>query len=238
MSAVQQAAVVTGASSGIGVAVAEELSAMGFGLVLTARREDRLRELAGRCENAAVVAGDILDPDMPQRLIDQAVASFGRCDVVVNNAGLIEAGTVEAIDLERVCHMVRVNVEAAFRMAYVALRHFKQTGAGYLINTSSVVGTKVRPTAGAYSGTKYAIEALSEALRLELAGSGVRVCCIEPGLVMTELHARWDVHPSQSMNIPRPLQAIDIARCVRFVLEQPDHVVIPRLMALPSDQAL
>ena len=238
MNATKSVAIVTGASSGIGVAVGEELSAMGMAVVLTARREDRLRELAGRCQNATVLAGDIADPHLPQRLIDHAVDSFGRCDVVVNNAGLIEVGPVESVDIERICYMARLNVEAAFRMAYVALRHFKRAGGGYLINTSSVLGSKVRPTAGAYAGTKYAIEALSEALRLELAGSGVRVCCIEPGLVMTELHARWEVHPSKSMNIPHPLQPADIARCVRFVLEQPDHVVIPRLMALPSEQAL
>ncbi len=82
-------------------------------------------------------------------------------------------GPIESIDIERVCAMVRVNVEAAFRVAYTFLRHFRQQGSGHLINISSVMGTKVRPTAGAYAGTKHAIEALSEALRMEVAGSGV-----------------------------------------------------------------
>ena len=99
-------------------------------------------------------------------------------------------------------------------------------------------GIKVRPTAGAYAGTKYAIEALTEALRLELAKTDIGVACIEPGLVQTELHRDWKVPPAQGLNIPRPLQPEDIARVVRFMLEQPDHVRLPRILAVPADQEL
>ena len=106
------------------------------------------------------------------------------------------------------------------------------------MNTSSVLGTKVRPTAGAYAGTKFAIEALTEALRLELAKTNIGVSCVEPGLVQTDLHREWPVPPAQSLNIPRPLQPEDIARVVRFILEQPDHVRLPRILAVPSDQEL
>jgi NADP-dependent 3-hydroxy acid dehydrogenase YdfG len=129
--------------------------------------------------------------------------------------------------------MVRVNVEAAYRLAYTALKHFKKVGEGILLNTSSVMGTKVRPTAGAYAGTKYAIEALSEALRMELANEDIQVVAIEPGLVLTELHDQWETHPSESMNISDPLQPADIARCVRFILEQPSRMRVARLMVLP-----
>jgi NADP-dependent 3-hydroxy acid dehydrogenase YdfG len=134
--------------------------------------------------------------------------------------------------------MVRVNVESAFRMAYVAMTHFKKAGRGHLINTSSILGTKVRPTAGAYAGTKYAIEALTEALRMEFAGTGVKVSCIEPGLVLTELHDHWKVHPRESMNIKNPLRPEDVARAIRFLLEQPAHVRIPRLMIMPGEHAM
>ena len=100
--------------------------------------------------------------------------------------------------------MVRVNVEAAFRMAYVAVKHFKATGSGYLLNTSSVLGTKVRPTAGAYAGTKFAIEALTEALRIELSRTSIGVAVVEPGLVgQTEVerklvHQGWSDSGSAS----------------------------------------
>ena len=73
---------------------------------------------------------------------------------------------------------------------------------------------------------------------MELAGTGVKVSCIEPGLVATELHDRWDVPPSKALNIKRPLQPEDVARCVRFILEQPDHVLIPRLMVLPAEHQI
>ena len=100
------------------------------------------------------------------------------------------------------------------------------------------MGTKVRSTAGAYAGTKYAIEALSEALRMEVAGSDVKVTCIEPGLVVTDLHRDWPVHPTKGMGIEHPLQPEDVARCVAFVLTQPAHVLIPRIMMLPSDHVI
>jgi len=96
----------------------------------------------------------------------------------------------------------------------------------------------VRPGAGAYAGTKYAIEALSEALRMEVGGSNVKVSCLAPGLVLTELHDHWPVHPAKRLNITKPVMPEEVARCVRFILEQPDHVRIPRLLIMPGEQQL
>jgi len=231
-------AIVTGASSGIGVAIARELDLAGMRLLVTARREQRLQRLASELNEAVWVAGDIADEGLPQHLLDTVLAQFDRCDVLINNAGLITTGTIEEIDLDRVTRMVRVNVEAAFRMAYIALRHFKLHGKGHLVNISSILGIKTRPTAGAYSGTKYAMEAFSHALRLELAGTGIGVSCIGPGLVMTELHDHMPVHPSESFNIRNPLQPEDIACCVRYVLEQPERIRIASMMVLPEDSPL
>jgi NADP-dependent 3-hydroxy acid dehydrogenase YdfG len=207
-------------------------------LVLTARREDRLREACENLGNSAYVAGDISSPEIPDLLVEKALSEFGRFDVLINNAGILEIGSITDIDLERACRMVRVNVEAAYRLSYTAVRQFQKQGSGYLINLSSILGTKTRPTAGAYAGTKFAIEALSEALRLELVGTGVRVSAVEPGLVMTELHNHMPVHPKDSMKVEQPLRPEDIARCIRFVLEQPEHVVIPQLMVLPRESPI
>jgi NADP-dependent 3-hydroxy acid dehydrogenase YdfG len=231
-------AIITGASSGIGAAVARNLYKAGVKSVLTARRSDRLAELAGELGESVYVAGDITDATLPDSLIARAVESFGRCDIVFNNAGVLEAGSIGDIDIDRVCAMVRINVESAFRMAYTALKHFRSVGRGHLITTSSILGTKVRPTAGAYAGTKYAVEALSEALRMEVAGSDIQVSVVEPGLVYTELHDAWEVHPSESMDIPHPLRPEDIARAVRFMLEQPSHVRVPRMLLVPGEQGL
>jgi NADP-dependent 3-hydroxy acid dehydrogenase YdfG len=233
-----QIAIVTGASSGIGRGVARELNAAGMKLVLTARRTERLEELAREVGEAVVVSGDISDEGMPQRLIDTAVQQLGRCDVVINNAGIMETAEIEKADVNRLCHQVRVNFEAVVRVAYTALRHFKKVGGGHLINISSILGTKVRPEAGVYAGTKYAVEALTEALRMEVAGSGVRVASVEPGLVETELQDHFEVHPREMFSITEPLQPADIARCIRFILEQPPRITIPRMMVMPSQHGL
>lgn len=230
-------AVITGASSGIGRAVARELHGLGMRLVLNARRASLLEDL-GRELQAEVLPGDIADPVIPGRLLETALRAYGRCDVALNNAGTITSGTVADIDIEAVCAMARVNVEAVYRVAYTFVRHFQGQGHGHLVNTSSVLGTKVRPLAGAYCGTKYAIEALSEALRMELAGTAVAVTCVEPGLALTDLHRDLPEHPSKGMGINHPLRPEDVARCVRFALTQPEHVRIPRIMVLPGEHQI
>ncbi len=232
-------AVITGASSGIGEGVARELADAGMKLVLTSRRKELLDKLAADLDTeTAVVAGDLTDESLPQKLIDTAVQTFGSCDVVFNNAGVMIVGSAADIDLEAVCRMVRVNVEATFRLAIVAMRHLVSAGGGYLINTSSILGTKVRQTTGAYAGTKYAVEALTEDLRMQAAGTGVRVCALEPGLVETHLQDHFPVHPKDALGIEALVQPADIARAVRFMLEQPPHVAIPRILVMPADQGM
>lgn len=238
MSLSGQVALVTGASSGIGLAIAQSLSDAGVKMVISGRRAELLSNHATVLGNCVAMAGDIAAPGFPESLFDRVMTEYGRLDVVVNNAGLVESGPIESIDVDRVCEMVRVNVEASFRICYLAVKHFKQTGSGQLINTTSVLGTKVRAEIGAYAGTKHALEALSEALRLELNRTGIRITCIEPGLVRTDLHRHWQTRPERMQNVGEPLVPDDVARTVMFALEQPPHAYIPRLMVLPRDQAI
>jgi NADP-dependent 3-hydroxy acid dehydrogenase YdfG len=232
-------AVITGASSGIGEGTANELARAGMKLVLTARRKEMLDKLAAQLDTeTVVVAGDIADEALPQKLIDTAVEKLGSCDVVLNNAGIMIVGSAEDIDLEAVTRMVRVNVEAVYRLGILAMRHMVKQGGGYLINTSSILGTKVRQTTGAYAGTKFAVEALTEDLRMQAYGTGVRVCALEPGLVETHLQDHFEVHPRDMLNIKNMVKPADIARTIRFMLEQPDHVAIPRILVMPADQGM
>jgi NADP-dependent 3-hydroxy acid dehydrogenase YdfG len=232
-------AIITGASSGIGAGAAHELADAGMKLVLTARRKEILDKIAARLgTETAVIAGDIADESLPQKLIDTAMEKFGSCDVVFNNAGIMIVGKAQEIDLEAVCKMVRVNVEAVYRLAIIAMRHLVSRGSGYLINTSSILGTKVRETTGAYAGTKYAVEALTEDLRMQAKGTGVRVCALEPGLVDTHLQDHFPVHPKDMLNITNMVEPKDIGRIIRFMLEQPDHVAIPRILVSPADQGM
>lgn len=230
-------AIITGATSGIGEAVARAMAEQGFKLVIHGRNEQKLQSLAEQL-GAAYISADITEPTTAAKLLQLALDRYGRCDIAVNNAGTIEVGPVDTLDIDKMCSMVRVNVEAAFRFAYQFVRHFQTQGSGDLVNISSVMGTKTRPYAGAYSGTKFAIEALSESLRMELARSDIRITCIEPGLVETELQRHWETKPSISLNVPNPLQPSDIADQVMYVINQPPGVKIPRLMILPRDHEI
>ena len=230
-------AVVTGSGSGIGAAITHSFLDAGASVLATGRRAEKLANL-GSHGSLVTVAGDITEPDFADHLLGRAIDAFGRCDIVVNNAGVMWSGAAHEIDVEHVVSMVRVNIEAAFRVAHVFVRHFFNQNAGQIINTSSVLGTKVRPNAGAYSATKYALEALSESMRLELADTNVKVICVEPGLVMTDLHDHWETHPKDALGLERPLQPEDIASIVLHVATLPDHVFVPRIMVLPKHNAI
>ena len=232
-----QVAVVTGSGSGIGAAITHLFLDAGAKVLATGRRNEKLKRLGSR-ESLVTLPGDITEPDFADRLLGHALDSFGRCDIVVNNAGVMWSGAAHEIEIDHVVSMVRVNIEAAFRVAHVFVRHFFNQNAGQIINTSSVLGTKVRPNAGTYSATKYALEALSESMRLELADTNVKVICVEPGLVLTDLHDHWETHPKEALGLERPLQPEDIASIVLHVATQPDHVFVPKIMVLPKHNAI
>jgi len=231
-------ALVTGATSGIGLASARRMAKAGMKLAISGRRRELLERNAGELGECLALPGEITESGVPEALIDDTLSRYGRLDVVMSNAGLVENGTVEELDLERVARMVRVNVEAAFRVMYLAVRHFKRAGSGHLVCTSSVLGIKSRPFIGAYAGTKHAVEALAEALRIELAGTGIRITCVEPGLVATDLHRDFEQHPSKMQGIEEMLTPDDVARSVLFALEQPPHVLVPRVLLLPREQPM
>ena len=226
--------VITGASSGIGFGIAKALVQKGHKVIATARRSERLLDIGA----AEVISGDLNSPDVQDQLVTQVYDKFGHCDFLFNCAGVMEAATIENMDMDRMSNMLRLNIESTFRLTYKFLKHFKKQGSGHVVNISSILGTKVRPTTGPYAATKYALEALSEALRMELAGTGIGMSCIEPGLVLTELHDHWETHPKDMFSIKEPLVVDDIVQAALFIMDQPHHVNIPRMMVLPKEQPL
>ena len=227
---------ITGASSGIGLALAKALAADQHRLILTARREDRLRTL--QSENVDIIPGDLTSAEFVDSLDEYVYQKYGHCDYLFNSAGVITKGSIEETDIDKMTSMLRLNIESTFRLTYRFLKRFVKQGSGHVINISSVAGTRVRPTIGAYAATKFAMEALSEALRLELSDTDIKISCIAPGLVLTELHDDWEVHPVDLLDIREPLSPEDIVETARFIMNQPDHVRIPRVLILPKGQKL
>jgi serine 3-dehydrogenase len=230
--------VVTGASSGIGEAIALELSAAGATLVVTARREDRLAALCERLGGpSAYLAAAVEDPATPQALLDLALSRFGRVDGLINNAGRFVAGTLDTIDLDDLAQMTRVNFDAVVRASYLFARQFKRQGGGAIINVSSIGAYMTHSSVGVYGGLKQALETFTTALRTELRGTGVRVGSIAPGTTETEIfdHLRAKggaVKADQTA----PLAPADVSHAVRFMLEQPDRANVARMLLVSSSE--
>lgn len=214
-------AVVTGASSGIGAAIARELSAAGCKLLLAGRDESRLNAVAGSLTTESfAVSVDVASPGAAQLLLDRSLYYFGRTDIVVNNAGMLAMGAADDIDLDHVSQMIQVNLEATVRCSYVFARYFKSQASGAIVNVSSVAAFGARPTMGVYAGLKAAIETFTNALRIELGPRGIRVGCVAPGSTRTEMLTELRSHINVANELPAA-DPQDIARAVRFMLDQP-----------------
>ena len=233
-------AIVTGASSGIGEAIARELSSLGVRLVLTARRQDRLAALVGSLPSASVaLAAAIEAPGTPAALLALALEHFGRADILVNNAGIFVSGRIDTVDLDELSQMMRVNFDAVVRGSYVFARRFKAQGSGAIVNVSSIGAYLSSSSVGVYSGLKHALEVFTSALRVELGGSGVKVGTIAPGTTETEIFDRLRAQggPVGADKTPA-LAPADIAAAVRFMLEQPERANVARMLLVSATESV
>ncbi|MDP8943620.1 MAG: SDR family oxidoreductase [Actinomycetota bacterium] len=182
---------VTGASAGIGADIARELAARGHGVALVARREDRLRELAGELERghgvrAEVVAGDVADAADRERVMAEIADRGLAVEVLVNNAGFGSAGAFQGLDPDREVMMVRTNVEAVVALCGAYVAAMVERGRGAVLNLASVAGFHPLPRQATYSATKAFVLAFTEALDADLSGTGVRATAVCPGPVKSE----------------------------------------------------
>lgn len=237
-------AVVTGASSGIGEATAEALAAEGASVVVAARREDRLEDLVGRIQGnggqVLSLTADVIEEQQAHDLIKQATDELGRVDILVNNAGVMQLSKVEKGLSDEWRRMFDVNVMGLLYVTDAAIEVMKEQGSGHIVNVSSLAGRKSGPFRGAYAGTKFAVNAISEALRQELLEDNIRITMVEPGAVETELadhitdeEAREGM--SALMEIER-LQPEDIAAAVVYVVTQPERVSVNEILVRPTQQ--
>ena len=187
MDAAASVVLITGCSSGIGRAAATHLAGRGHTVIATARRVDDLADLAAAgCRTLAL---DVTDEASMRRAVEAIEASHGRIDVLVNNAGYSQSGAVESVPLARTRAQFETNVFGPLRLTQLVLPGMRRRGAGRIVNVSSMGGRLVFPGGGVYHASKYALEALSDALRYELRPFGIAVVLIEPGLIKTNFAA-------------------------------------------------
>ena len=224
----QPVAVITGASAGIGRATAVRFAREGADLVLAARSRERLERLAERLEQrfgvrALAVPCDVREGEQVEALAEAAIAAFGRIDVLVNNAGQGLYGRVEDTPAEAFRDLLETNVLGPHHAIRAVLPHMRRQGSGHIVNVGSVVGKRGWPYHGAYAASKFALTGLTQALRGELAGSGVSVSLVLPASTDTEFFANAPTHSPEY--VPAPLGPVQtpgaVARAIVRSVRRP-----------------
>ncbi len=224
-------AIVTGASSGIGEATARRLAAAGARVMLVARRLDRLEGLATEIGGGAVpLALDLGAAGAAQALLDAATRQLGKVDILVNNAGILRTSHVDAFDLAELEPLIAINYTAVVEASILFARHMKAQGSGQIVNLSSIGASITAAGTGIYGGLKAALDRFTDVLRIELAGSGVRVGLVAPGTTTTEIFAdmKNKGQPGWDEYIP-PMVPDDIAKAILFMCEQTGNANAARL---------
>lgn len=231
---------ITGASSGIGKAMALSLGEKGCELFLLARRKEKLEEVANELKDVKVhlIAADVNDPDLKD-IISKATGN--NLDILINNAGLaLGREKVEQSKFEDWETMISTNITANFRLVHMVVPWMLQNGGGDIINLCSVAGHYTYQGGAVYCATKHAVNAFTRVLREETAGKNLRVMQISPGMVNTEFSTvrfKGDSKTAETVYAGMtPLSAEDVAEMMTFMLERPRHVVIDEIITMPQDQ--
>lgn len=234
--------VITGASSGLGEAAARHLARNGAKLVLGARRLDRLKMLAKELSLSAdaSVETDVTQYDQVKYLVDHAVQSHGRVDVIINNAGIMPQSLLENLKIDEWDRMIDVNIKGVLYGIAAALPYMTAQKSGHFINVSSVAGHKVGPGSAIYAATKHAVRALSEGLRQEVKPYNIRTTVISPGAVATELPDSI-TDPAVGERVRGfydrvAIPADSFASMVIFAMSQPENVDINEILYRPTSQ--
>ncbi|WP_326946942.1 SDR family oxidoreductase [Amycolatopsis sp. NBC_01307] len=235
---------ITGASGGIGEAIARTLADRGAAVVLGARRTERLEKVAedirARGGRAIVCITDVTVREDLDRLVARAVEEFGRLDVLVSNAGISKIGPMADLDVDGWSAMIDVNLRGVLHGIAAALPVFRRQGRGHLVTTVSTSGLKITPTMAVYAGTKNAVRTLLEGLRQESTDGVLRTTAVSPGFVRTDLAGSID-NLEVRAEIQRGIDEFAIApeavaRAVAFAIEQPHDVEIGEIVLRPTVQ--
>lgn len=243
MSIENKVVVITGASSGIGEAAALLLAERGAKVVLGARGADRLAALAARIVNnggeAVYASTDVRQREDLNRLVALACERYGKIDVFVSNAGVMPISPLDDLRVEDWEDMIDVNIKGVLYGIAAALPVFREQGFGHFVNTASTAGHKTVPNQSVYSGTKFAVRAISEGLRQE-AGDKLRVTIISPGIVKTGFtDSVTDPAVRDQLAAVRDKLAMTpdaVARAIAYAIEQPDNIDVNEIVIRPTAQ--
>ncbi|MDL4843178.1 SDR family oxidoreductase [Aquibacillus rhizosphaerae] len=236
--------IITGASSGIGEETAKELAQNGAKVVLAARRENRLKEIQKVIEDkgntATYKVTDVTSFDEMESLAQTAHEKFGKVDVIVNNAGLMPLSFLNKRKINEWNTMIDVNIKGVLNGIGAVLPYMREQKEGHVVNISSVAGHSVGPGSAVYSGTKFAVRAITEGLRKEeSASSNIRATIISPGAIETELTDHItdeDIRAATGEIKKMAIEPEHIARTIRFAIEQPEEVGINEMVVRPTVQ--
>ena len=237
--------IITGATAGIGWATAEALAKAGSSLILLGRRADRLKELRVKLASSAVEVQTFeIDITQKSEINDFATGEsdlLQKVSVLVNNAGLAKgAEKMQDAQISDWDQMLDTNVKGLLYLTRVMLPSMIKNKAGHIVNIGSVAGRTVYPGGAVYCASKFAVRAISEGLRMDLAGTLIRVTNIEPGMVNTEFSTVRLGDAAKADQVyagMTPLSANDIAETILWCLQRPQHVNIQELVIYPTDQA-
>ncbi|OQW48936.1 MAG: NAD(P)-dependent oxidoreductase [Proteobacteria bacterium SG_bin7] len=238
-------AIITGATAGIGEATAELLAIEGYDLILTGRRKDRLEALAKRLgangNSILPLCFDVSNKGEVESSIKEIEAKLSSVTILINNAGLaLGTDLIPTADLADWDQMIDTNVKGLLYMTRLIVPHMIRNKSGHIINIGSVAGRWSYRGGAVYCATKFAVRAISEGLRMDIAGSGVRVTNIEPGMVDTEFSVVRFGDEKRALAVYEGLEVLsakDIAECILWTLTRPPHVNIQEMVVFPTDQA-
>jgi len=226
-------AIITGASSGIGAAVATTFARAGINVVLAARRADRLESLCGKIRDDGGVAHamptDVTDERAVQRLFQTTLDRFQKVDILVNNAGLADHTPTETLSVERWREVIEINLTAAFLCSREALRVMKGQGRGRIVHIGSLSAKVPRADTIAYAASKFGLEGINRSLAIDGRAHGVSSSIFHPGIVMTEL-----VTPKRPLPPTAYIEADVAGSAVLAMVDLPDHVNMFETVMLPS----
>ncbi|RYZ60114.1 MAG: SDR family NAD(P)-dependent oxidoreductase [Proteobacteria bacterium] len=238
---------VTGASSGIGQAIAEVYASKGFDLFLGARRVEKLEELSKKLKTLGAKSVHVQKLDVCS---DESVASwtmaafekFPKLNILVNNAGLVlGTDTIETGKIEEWATIFDTNVMGVLRVCRQVLPQFRANSHGHIVMIGSISGHHVYEGGGPYCATKHSVKALAQTLRLEVHGTGIRVSSVDPGMVETEFsEVRFRGDTDRAAQVYKgftPLSAVDVAEAVEFATSRRPHINVDEIIIMPTDQS-